>query len=65
MSHTAMTEAGVGFTVEPNHDQVVLTVSMAHNGHVLPVPLTLEEAIELGLALVHEGIAGLHAMGEV
>ncbi len=62
-AYEAMTEAGVGLLVEPWHDLVLFTMSNAEGGKV-PLPLTPEEAITLGEALIAEGLQAKLALGE-
>jgi hypothetical protein len=53
-----MTEAGIGLGIEPNHDLVQVTLSTASSMELATLPLTPEEAMALGEALIAEALKG-------
>lgn len=63
MAGTMIAESGIGLSVEPWHDLVVMQLTNPQGGRV-PVPLTLEESMKLGCMLVEEALLGKLAMEE-
>lgn len=58
-----VTEAGFGVTVAPYQDLILLQASNAEGGRA-PLPLTIEEAMALGEALITEALQAKLAFGE-